>query len=47
MFEKLFKNTQAMSWIALLTFVMVTVYVVDQYKTGGTLFGYLSAPKPE
>jgi len=38
--DKLFKNTKAMSWIALITFLLVVFFVTDQYnkKNGWGLF---------
>lgn len=40
MFDKLFKSTKAMSWIALLTFVVIVLFVVDQYRNKNA-FGFV------
>lgn len=33
MFNNIFKSTKAMGWIALLTFVVVLFFVIDNYRS--------------
>jgi hypothetical protein len=33
MFDKIFKSSKSMGWIAMITMAVVVLYVVDQYRT--------------